>query len=664
MKDEFKTFVYIEHLRNNFYTKKGEEGVYYGFSYTGYEELPYELKNPKILSELKEKEIDAFFMSSYVNSFAITQKYFYIDLSIEHKAFSDFSKSTSGKEYFNFKNKIPYENISKLEIIGGDLEITEKNGKKHFLSSPWEVQNIKEFLLLMLQNIYTVYNNMKINTNEGLTGAEISSGVFANISNASTNYGMDKIVNNPQGHGFAAERANHLSDILSGKDAELVGDNNVKNGPDRIVNGEYIQTKYCANPQRCINECFDQTGEFKYSYKDVNGNLKNMSIEVPSDMYDEAVKAMAKKIEEGKVPGVTDPSEAKNLVKKGSVTYQQAKNIARFGTVDGIIFDAKNGAIIATQAMGISAAITFATSIWNGEEFEVALKNATYAGIKVGGLSFVSSILASQLSRTALNSMLVGTTDVIIKGMGPKASAILVNAFRSGKNIYGAAAMKSASKLLRGNLITGGVTLVILSTFDVADMFRGRISGAQLFKNVTTTAASVAGGTAGWVGGAAAGAAAGSFIPFVGTAIGGVVGGLVGAFAGGSAAQSVTKAALDTFIEEDADEMVKILEKVFADVANEYLINKKEADTAVDKLKNKIDGSLLKDMYASSSRSSFGRKLIEPIIENIARERKKITLPTDKQLFDELNEILEEIAVEEENEDRDSRLYASVTSRW
>lgn len=76
MKDEFKTFVYIEHLRNNFYTKKGEEGVYYGFSYTGYEELPYELKNPKILSELKEKEIDAFFMSSYVNSFAITQKYF------------------------------------------------------------------------------------------------------------------------------------------------------------------------------------------------------------------------------------------------------------------------------------------------------------------------------------------------------------------------------------------------------------------------------------------------------------------------------------------------------------------------------------------------------------------------------------------------------------
>ena len=248
--------------------------------------------------------------------------------------------------------------------------------------------------------------------------------------------------------------------------------------------------------------------------------------------------------------------------------------------------------------------------------------------------------------------------------MGPKASAFLVNAFRSGKNIYGAAAMKSASKLLRGNLITGGITIAILSTFDVADMFRGRISGAQLFKNITTTAAGVAGGTAGWVGGAAAGAAAGSFVLFIGTAIGGIVGGIAGALAGGSVAQSATKAALDTFIEEDADEMVRVLESVFADVANEYLINKKEADKAVSKLQDKVDGSLLKDMYASSSRRSFARNLIEPIIELIASEREKIILPTEKQMFNELNIILEEIATEEENSDVVSPLYASTTSRW
>ena len=637
MREDFKTFIYIQSKKNNIIDSKNKEGIYYGFSYNNFEDFPYELKNPKIIFELRKKEISAFFMNNYKNSFAFTEKYLYIDLSLEHKAFSDFSNFNSSNEYFNFKDKIFYEDIIKVEVIKEELEITVKGGKKFFLTPPWEVRNIKKILLLILEEIFKVYNNIGVEQNIGLSGAEISGGIFSNVSNAATNYSMDKVVNNKQGHGFTGERANHLSDILSGKDAKLVGDDNKKNGAD--------------------------TGEFKYSYEDINGNYKNMTIEVPSDMYDEAVKVMAKKIEEGKIPGVKDPNEAKKLVKKGSVTYQQAKNIARFGTVDGIIFDAKNGAIVATQAMGISAAIAFATSIWNGEDFDIALKNATYTGIKVGGLSFLSAVLASQLSRTALNSMLVGSTDVIIKGMGSKASALLVNAFRSGKNIYGAAAMKSASKLLRGNLITGGVTLAILSTFDVADIFRGRISGAQLFKNVTSTAAGIAGGTVGWVGGASAGAAIGSIFPGVGTAIGGVVGGLVGAFAGGSVAQSATKSALDTFIEEDADEMVKILEKVFTDVANEYLINKKEAEVAIKKLQNIIDGSFLKDMYASSSRRNFARDLVEPIIELIASEREKITLPTDKQLFDELNEILEEIAVEEENEDRDSRLYASVTSR-
>lgn len=55
---------------------------------------------------------------------------------------------------------------------------------------------------------------------------------------------------------------------------------------------------------------------------------KPMQIEVPSDKFDAAVQAMEEKIREGKIPGVTDPNEAKNIVRKGHFTYQQAKNIA------------------------------------------------------------------------------------------------------------------------------------------------------------------------------------------------------------------------------------------------------------------------------------------------------------------------------------------------
>ena len=67
--------------------------------------------------------------------------------------------------------------------------------------------------------------------------------------------------------------------------------------------------------------------------------------------------------------------------------------------------------------------------------------------MKVGGTAFVTTIIASQLSKAGLNSALVGSSEAIVSFMGPKASAVLVNAFRSGSNIYGAAAMKSAAKL-------------------------------------------------------------------------------------------------------------------------------------------------------------------------------------------------------------------------
>ena len=134
-----------------------------------------------------------------------------------------------------------------------------------------------------------------------------------------------------------------------------------------------------------------------------------------------------------------------------------------------------------------------------------------------------------------LNSLLVGSSETIVHMMGPKASAALANAFRSGSNIYGAAAMKSAAKLLRSNTITAAVSFAVLSVGDVSNIFRGRISGGQLVKNLANTASSVAGGAVGWTGGAAAGSAVGTFIlPGAGTAIGGFIGGLVGALGGGS----------------------------------------------------------------------------------------------------------------------------------
>lgn len=472
-----------------------------------------------------------------------------------------------------------------------------------------------------------------------LDGSDVAGIVFGNVSNASTIYGMDKF-NTPRGHGFAAERANHLQDILSGKDARLVGDNNAINGADRVVNGVSIQSKYCATGAKCIDECFDVNGNFRY----LNTNGSPMQIEVPADKYDAAVQSMQEKIKNGKIPGVNDPEKAEGIVKKGHFTYEQAKNIAKCGTVESLKYDAKNGMIVAAYAAGISATLSFATSIWNGKDIDEALRISVKSAISVGGTAFMTSVIASQLSKAGMNGLLVGGSEAIVSCLGPRASAVLVNAFRNGTNIYGAAAMTSAAKMLRGNVITGAVTVVVLSSVDVVDIFRGRISGAQLFKNLATTTASVAGGTAGWVGGAAAGAALGSFIPFVGTAVGGVVGGLLGAFGGGSVAGSVSKSLMDSFIEDDANEMIQIIQSVFETKANDYLLNYKEAERAVETLKDKISGDTLKEMYSSPYKYNYASDLITPIICEEIKNRKYISMPEDQRTLAALKDVLEEFA--------------------
>lgn len=483
------------------------------------------------------------------------------------------------------------------------------------------------------------------------SGASVAGVVYGNVSNASTLYGQDKF-NTPRGHGFAAEQANHLYDKITNMDffgqekVQLVGEtidpntgHIVKSGADRIVNGVQIQTKYCSTGSKCISECFEN-GKLKY----LNVDNTPMQIEVPSDKYESAVQAMENRIRNGEVPGITDPSEAKNIVKKGKFTYQQAKNIAQAGTVESLVFDSVNGTIIATGAFGISATLSFATSIWNGDEPKVALKTATHEGLRVAGTTFVTSVLASQLSRAGLNSALVGSSEAVIKVLGPKASHFMVQALNKGTNIYGAAAMKSAAKLLRSNAITSGVSIVVLSSVDVVNIFRGRISGKQLFKNVANTTASVAAGGAGWVGGATAGATIGSVVPIVGTAIGGFIGGLVGSFAAGSVASKATSAVLDNFIEDDADEMLRIIQDEFARLAEEYLLNQEEAESIADKLAEILTPGELKDMFASSNRKKYADKLLEGPIEQAVCRRKKIKLPSEVEMQTCLREVLEEFA--------------------
>lgn len=469
--------------------------------------------------------------------------------------------------------------------------------------------------------------------------AEEAAGIGAGAAGSGTNYADNVRLGAQRGHGFAAEEANHLFDEFLGKDARIVGGDNAKGGPDRVVGGVQIQTKYCSSGAKCVAECFEN-GKFKYFGSDGSP----MQIEVPRDKYEGAIKALKRRIQNGQVKGVSDPAKAREIVRKGHFTYAQAKNIARFGTVESLTYDAAKGVRLSAQAMGISTALSFAVSIWNGEDPEAALKQACETGIKVGGVAWVGSILAAQLGRTGVEQALRGSTDWVVRQMGPKAASLLANALRSGSSIHGAAAMNHVSKLLRGNLVTGIATTAVLSSVDFARMFQGRVSGAQLFKNVATTASGVAGGTAGWMGGAAAGAAAGSVVPGPGTVIGAVIGGIAGAVAGGAAASKAATTVLDEFIEDDAKQMMEIMKTVFGTLCVDYLLNGKEAQAVIDGLQNVDLPVALRDLYASDDRDAHARRILEPLVEEQARARKRIALPSGDAVARQTGLLLQQVA--------------------
>lgn len=153
------------------------------------------------------------------------------------------------------------------------------------------------------------------------------------------------------GHGFALEDAHAILDHQCGRTVDQCGRINTLNGADRIVNGQPIQTKCYKTAAGTFSSGFDSTtGQFRYA---------GQKFEVPSDQYSEIVQRMRQAISDGKVPGVSDPNQATNIVVKGRYTYAQAKNFAKAGNLDSIKLDMRVQASACAFACGISGGIAF-----------------------------------------------------------------------------------------------------------------------------------------------------------------------------------------------------------------------------------------------------------------------------------------------------------------
>ena len=429
------------------------------------------------------------------------------------------------------------------------------------------------------------------------------------------------------GHGEAAERMEHMVDKVMLRDARHVGSNNAPNGPDRIVDGQWIQTKYHASATKGIDSCFAKDGSFRYF--DNQGNP--MAIEVPKGQGAGAVRALEQKIREGAVPGVTDPAKAAEIVKEGRFTYEQAYNVARAGTIESLTYDAINGVRIGAFAGGISAGITYAHAIWNGESQTQALRHAGTSFIQVGGTSALVTVLASQFAKSSGDQALRGISLSVTKKLGPRVCGLICRAM--GKKLSGAAATTTAAKLLRGNAVTGVFTGIVLTAPDLVRVARGRISMGQFAKNASQTAAGTGGGIGGYMGGAILGTA---ILPGAGSIIGGVVGATIGSFASSKA----TKAVGDLLVEDDATKMLRVLQEELGAIGAEYLLTENEFTGLIEAATAMNMEKFLVDMYASGDPQAHVRSTFEPLAMEYLVARQKIILPTDTQLESAAFELL------------------------
>ena len=306
-----------------------------------------------------------------------------------------------------------------------------------------------------------------------------------------------------------------------------------------------------------------------------------MQVEVPKDQYEKAVVSFAKRIKKGQVPGVTDPAEAKNIIRKGNLTYQQAKNLAKAGTFESITFDAVTGAINCTAIGGISALVSFGVTYWRTKDIKEASENALSTGVKVFGASFIGGILTAQLARTAAPTVLQPISDVIARTLGPANVQTFINALRTlqGKTaIYGAAANNSFIRALQSSAISQGVFFIVFSAADTYRLMGNKISGSQYAKNIFSLAAGMSGAAASSIAAGEIGRRMGKKInPKLGQAIGFAAG-----LAGGMASSIAAHAIGNLFKEDDSVISGRLMNAVLCNMAYDYLMSEEEMERLVE----------------------------------------------------------------------------------
>lgn len=519
------------------------------------------------------------------------------------------------------------------------VAVKDDKGHIHYVLKTGTME-LAQFSSIGLYSMLMAYKKKAIEARE-TAEATFSAINTVNVEGVMFNaaYGADQI---KTGHGIYAEEAGSILDRLGGEQSTVVGRDNAKNGPDKIVDAAPIQCKYYQQASKSVGACFKrdaQTGMMSFCYKDLNGNP--MKVEVPADQYAQAIECMKTRILDGQVQGVTDPHAAYDIIRKGKLTYNQALNLAKAGTIESITYDAYTGAVNCLSVLGISALASFSQTYWVTKDYKKAAKSAIFTGLQVYGMTFAGGIIASQLSRTGLASALNPLATEISKSISPQMAQEIINAFRSlagKKAIYGAAAQKSFAKFLGSTAITQSVMFIVFSVPDTFKLINGKISGAQYWKNMTSLIASFGGSlVVTTTTGAVIGKSLGKKInKKVGAAIGmgaGVIGGAV--------CGTTAKGIGNLFHEDDAIITARLFNSVLLNQFMDNMLTAEEQDAVIKMLNGdeKQLRQLQQNLRKSETQEADVIKYLRPKIEAITKKRSLIDTATEWEMEESIKSV-------------------------
>ncbi|WP_413363551.1 hypothetical protein [Lysinibacillus sp. 3P01SB] len=376
----------------------------------------------------------------------------------------------------------------------------------------------------------------------------------------------------------------------------------------RLQEGQLIHNIYCPTAEETIAVCEAELAMLQ--------DEKRFYFEVPLEQFDQVFQYF----------------NEMGSIKQGAFTYIQARHIAETGNIRNLKIDERGRIFFEKELIGISTALAFAQSKWNGSSREEAMEIAVMTGLAVIGEAFVEDLISvHDIEVYEGRKLHVGDgLEDVVRTNGAKVIVKKVAAKATKKAMYSSVVAKKTITLLNANVVTGALVTGVMSSIDIVRTIKGEMSPAQLFKNVSKTAASVMGSMIGLL----IGGGIGLNIPNVSTAVISLIGGIVGLIIGSMLATKIVKRVLDFFIKDDTAKMLDIFNKQLAIAAEEFLLNEQELQQALSNFSEDYDmQDELRKMHASDHREGYANSLIEHELIRIVRARMYLQVPTNEELY-------------------------------